>query len=432
MQLTKKILCTLLALGSGLPALTAQTKNVNRAEDDLKGGKLEEARDLINEAAVNEKTSDKAKTWFLKGEIYHGLSKKDSATALGASYRDTAFAAYQQCLKLDPKFASLLLTNYKPLSDIYVSNWRDGAAAFNSKDYQGAFDDFRRVKTVNDYLYSLGLGMGSKMDTMAILNIGNAAYNMGQEKPAMKDTAAVYYQQLADIKYKGESFIYRVLLTQYRDKDEAKYLATMDEAKALFPNDKDFASEEISYYNEKGDMDKLVSKLEESISKDPNNYSALLNLAITYDNMATPRNDSGEVADLPANHDELFSKAVDNYKKAISAQPDGYAANFNLGLMYYNTAAHLGKMLGTLGTSKSDQAKQDSLLKQQNGYLDEATPYLKKAYDILDAKPSLDPNEMTAYKNAIVGLEGVYARQNKMDEYNELKKKLDAADTKAK
>lgn len=432
MQLTKKILCSLLVFGSAVPALQAQTKNVNKAEDQLKSGKLEEARDLISQAAINEKTSDKAKTWYLKGEIYQALSKKDSATAQGTLYRDTAFQAYKQCLKLDPKFPSMLLTNYKPLSDIYVSYWRDGAGAFNSKDYQNAFSDFKQVKVVNDYLFGLGLGMGSKMDTMAILNIGNAAYNMGTQHPAMKDTAAIYYQQLADIKYKDEAFIYQVLLTEYRGKDEAKYLATLNEAKTLFPDNKDFASEEISYYNEKGDMTELVSKLKDAIAKDPSNYSAILNLAITYDNMANPRNDSGQVADLPANHDELFNNAVDNYKKAIALKPDGYAANFNLGLMYYNTAAHLGKQLGALGTSKTEQAKQDSLLKQQNTYLDEATPYLKNAFDVLDAKPTLDPNEMAAYKNSIIGLQGVYARQNKMDDYNNLKAKLDAADSKAK
>lgn len=432
MQLTKTILCSLVLLGPAVSALTAQTKNVNKAEDDLKSGKLDEAQGLINEAAANEKTSDKAKTWYLKGEVYSAMAKKDSGTANASLYRDTALQAYQQCLKLDPKYTSMLLTNYKPLNDIYVDYWRDGANAFNAKEYQAAFDDFKHVKSVNDYLFSLGLGMGSKIDTMAILNIGNAAYNMGTSNPAMKDTAAIYYQQLADIKYKDEAFIYRVLLTQYRDKDEAKYLATLDEAKALFPNDNDFTSEEISYYNEKGDMTKLVSKLEETIQKNPNDYNSLLNLAITYDNMANPRNDSGQVADLPANHDELFSKAVDTYKKAISINPDDYAANFNLGLMYYNSAAHLGKELGALGTTKADQGKQDSLLKIQNSYLDQATPYLQKAFNVLDAKPSLDPSELAAYKNAIIGLQGVYARQNKMDQYNDLKKKLDAADTKAK
>lgn len=425
MQL-RPMLFSLLILGAGFSAAQAQNKNVNKAEADLKDGKLDEAQALINQATVDEKTSDKAKTWYLKGEVYSALAKKDEAAEQATALRDTAFEAYKQCLNLDSKYTSMLLTNYKPLSDLYVDFWKQGANAFNNKDYPGAFSNFQHVKTVNDYLFGLGLGMGSKIDTMAILNIGNAAYNMGQ-----KDTAAAYYQQLADIKFTGESFVYKVLLAQYRDQDQAKYLAILDEAKALFPEDKDFANEEISYYNEKGDMDKLVSKLEESVSKDPENYNSTLNLAITYDNMANPKNDSGQIGELPQNHDELFNKAIEYYKKAITLKPDDYAANFNLGLMYYNGAAHLGKELGGLSAQNGDQAQQDSLIKAQNTLLDNATPYLQKAYEVLDAKSALDPNELLAYKNAIIGLQGVYARQNKMDQYNELKQKLDSADSKA-
>jgi hypothetical protein len=306
---------------------------------------------------------------------------------------------------------------------MYVNYWKRGANAFNNKDYATALNDFKHVKKVNDYLYSLGLGMGSKIDTMAILNIGNAAYNLGK-----KDTAVKYYQQLADINFKDESFIYKVLLQEYRDTNEDKFMAVLQKAKTLFPNDKDFANAEISYYNEKGATDKLVDKLEEEVAKNPDDYSNTLNLAIAYDNMANPKTDSGTTGELPPNHDELFNKAVNYYKKAIALKPDGYAANFNLGLMYYNAAAHIGQQLGAANVS---QQSQDSLVKQQNIYLDSSMPYLKAAYEVLDAKPKLDPNEMVAYKNAIIGLQGVYARKSMMDEYNELKKKLDNAGSKA-
>lgn len=422
----KTILISLLLVGTGLSAAHSQNKNVNRAEDDLKSGKLDEARQLIDEAATNEKTSDKAKTWYLKGEIYAAIAEKDSTHSLQPDPKLTALQAFKKCLQIDPKYTSMLLTNYKPLSDLYRAFWKDGANAFNAKDYQASFNAFKQVKKLNDYLYGLGLGMGSKIDTMAILNMGNAAYNMGK-----KDTAVKYYQQLADIGYKQEAFVYKVLLAEYRDKNDSAYLATLAKAKSLFPNDKDFANEEISYYNEKGDMDKLLQKLKQQVAKDPNDYNEVLNLAITYDNMANPKTDSGTTAELPPNHDSLFAQAVSYYKKAISLKPDDYAANFNLGLMYYNSAAHLGKQLGQLSASKADQAKQDTLLKRQSVLLDQAMPYLEKAYQVLDAKSKLDPSELAAYKNAIIGLEGVYARQNKMDQYNALKKKLDSADSKA-
>lgn len=401
----------------------AQSKNVRKAQSSLEDGNLKAAKSYINMAAVDEKTSEDAKTWFTKGNIYYALAKKDSLNATGQLYRDTAFAAYQKCLKLDPKFTNMLLTSYKPLSDLYVDYWKYGANGFNSKNYEAAFHAFKKVKAVNDYMNKLDLGMGSKIDTMAILNIGNAAYNWGK-----KDTAVTYYQQLADIDYKKESFIYKVLLQEYRDKDEAKFFATLNKAKKLFPNDKDFANEEISYYNSKGETDKLVSKLEEVVAQDPQNYNAILNLAISYDNLANPR-DTGSA--MPANHEELLQKAITYYKKAIELKPEGYAANFNLGLMYYNAAAHIGSKLGALTSSDRDKGIQDTLLKKQNEYLDLALPYLQKAFTVLDAKATLDPNELVAYKNAIIGLQGVYARQSKMDKYNELKKKMEAADSKA-
>lgn len=425
MQL-KTILVSLLVTSAAFSVSQAQTKNVNRAKDKLQSGNLDEAKDLINEAAVDSKTADKAETWYVKGQVYDALAKKDSASPAGLLYLDTAYTAYTKCMSIDPKYPQMLLTSYRPVSNMYVTYWQAAANAFNNKDYKNAFEDFKNVKKVNDYLYGLGMGMGSKLDTMAILNIGNAAFNMGE-----KDSAAYYYQQLADIKYTGQSFIYKVLLSQYRDKSDEKYLAVLDEAKALFPSDKDFADEEISYYNEKHDMNKLVQKLQDEVTKDPNDYNALLNLAITYDNIANPKNDSGQLSTPPANHDELFQKAVDTYKKAIAMKPDGYAANFNLGLMYYNAAAQIGKEMGQLGSSAAEQAKQNALAKQQDTILNQATPFLEKAYQILDAKSSLDPNEMVAYKNAIMGLEGVYARQNEMDKYNELKKKLTDADSKA-
>ncbi len=421
---SKVALLTALLAAFAFSGTMAQNKNVRKAQSSYDDGNLKEAASYINPATKDSKTSDKAKTWYLKGEIYYGLSKKDSLSETGEAYRDTAFDAYKETLKLDPKYTTMLLTSYKPLSDLYVDYWKYGANGFNNKDYKAALGAFKRVKKVNDYMQSLELGMGSKIDTMAILNIGNAAYNLGE-----KDTAVKYYQQLADIDYNKESFVYKVLLQQYKDKDEDKFFAVLEKAKKLFPADQDFTNEEINYYNEKGETDKLISKLKDVVENDPNNYNATLNLAISYDNQANPKSTGDSTATLPENHEDLFQNAEKYYKKAIALEPDGYAANFNLGLMYYNAAAHLGTVLGNM--EGGDKKKQDSLADRQNHYLEEALPYLDKAYSILDAKDSLTPNEMVAYKNAIIGLQGVYARQSKMDKYNELKKKLEEADSKA-
>src|SRR5699024_6090708 len=105
---------------------------------------------------------------------YYALSQKDSMNATGEAYRDTSYNAYKKCLDLDEKYKSMLLTSYKPLSDLYVGYWKYGANGFNNKDYEAAFHAFKKVNEVNNYMNGLELGMGSDIDTMAILNIGNA------------------------------------------------------------------------------------------------------------------------------------------------------------------------------------------------------------------------------------------------------------------
>lgn len=420
-----KKLSLLLLLAAFSASAWAQNKYVNNAEDQLKSGHLDKAKQDIDLAAANSKTSDKAKTWFLKGQIYAAIGADSGKYKnLAVSANDTALDAFRECLKLDPKFPSLILTNFKDLGSLYSAYWKAGADAFNNKDYSGAFQDFKKVKEVNDLLYSLHLGAGAKMDTMAIYNMGNAAYNMGR-----KDTADKYYQILADAHYK-EPFIYKVLLNHYRASNEKAYMNILDEGKALFPDDQDFTNEELNYYSSKGETDKLIAKLQEDLAKKPNDYSLNLNLGITYDNLANPKDANGNDLPAPANQDEYLSKAIAQYKKCIELKPDEYAAPFNLGLLYYNDAAHIGKEMSKLGSDKASQATQDSLVKVQNSYLNQSLPYLNKAYSMLDSKASLTPDELTAYKNAIMGLQGIYARENKMDLYNALKQKLAAADSK--
>lgn len=421
----KKALVSLLFTGLSFAAF-AQNKNVTNAEENLKSGILDKAKTSIDEAVTNDKTKDKDKTWYIKGQVYAAIAQSDKYKSLAPDAKEQAFEAFKKCLQINPKYPPFLLNQYKDLSDLYSGYWQDGAQAFNVKDYNKAYTDFKNVVTVNDFLYGLNMGMGVKMDTAALLNIGNAAYNAGK-----KDTAAVYYQKLADIKYKDQPFIYSALDNYYRSKnDDANFLKTLALAKELFPNDQSFTNEEIDYYRATGKMDVLVKKLEDAVAKEPNSFEMNFNLGVTYDNLANPKDAAGNEAASPANYEDLFSKAAATYKKAITIKPDDYGANFNLGLLYYNRAARNGKKMSALGTSKTDRAMADTLSKQQDIYLNEALPYLQKTFDILDPKPSLNPTELEIYKSAIMGLQGVYARKSQTDKYDELKKKLDAADSK--
>ena len=71
----KKILLNL-ALGAALAlplAATAQTSAVTNAILNQRQGLYDKAREDIDKAALNEKTSVKAKTWYTRGEIYEQM-----------------------------------------------------------------------------------------------------------------------------------------------------------------------------------------------------------------------------------------------------------------------------------------------------------------------------------------------------------------------
>ncbi|MEJ7663545.1 MAG: hypothetical protein WKG07_30380 [Hymenobacter sp.] len=61
------------AVGLATPAL-AQNSAVTNALLSQKAGQFDKAIVSINEAIVNDKTKDKAKTWFTRGEIYNQLA----------------------------------------------------------------------------------------------------------------------------------------------------------------------------------------------------------------------------------------------------------------------------------------------------------------------------------------------------------------------
>ena len=51
-----------------------QNSNVNKANTYISDGRLAEARELIDEAAVHEKTKDKGRTWYVRGLVYAAIA----------------------------------------------------------------------------------------------------------------------------------------------------------------------------------------------------------------------------------------------------------------------------------------------------------------------------------------------------------------------
>ena len=208
-----------------------------------------------------------------------------------------------------------------------------------------------------------------------------------------------------------------------KTKDMDKELATIQEARAAFPADQNFRNDELNYYMLSGKQDELVKKLEVESAKDPNNAELLFSLAIVYNGLANPK--TGE---RPANRADLMSKAGDAYQKALKLTPENPELNYNYGAMFNNEAKDINDQMNAItGISDKDTKKYNELKAKRDAIFEMALPYVEKAYTLLDARASsLKGSEKNAYTGSMMVLSQIYSIQNKMDKYNEVKKKMNA------
>ncbi len=429
-----KKLMLFLVCGVMVLCSAAQKKYIDNAKEDLKSGDLDKAKTFIDQAVTNEKTMGDADSWTLRGQIYQAIGANPKYEALSPNPDSVAVESFWKSHALKPTGNSgLILAAEQGINKMYGIFWNNAINGFKNKDYVSAYSNFGFAGQVNDLLHSIDTAFGAPMDTLALLNMSKAAYNAGltdSTESRYSDSAVLHLEQLAQIKYK-DLFVYQVLLANYlQKKNTERFMATAEVAKQVFPDNTDFAQQEMEYYRETGQMDAYLKQLEAGVQKDPGNYMLNFNLGVTYDDLANPKDSEGNSLPRPANYQDLFDKAANSYKKAVEIKPDEYGPNFNLGLLYYNRAAQYGKQMGDLGQSKKDQMRADSLSKAQNLFLGLAQPYLEKAFAELDAKPKLTGSELNIYQEAITGLKEIYARKNQTDKYNELDQKLKNADSK--
>lgn len=399
-----------------------QNNKINAAEEALKSKKYDQAIQDIETALNNDKTKNSGKAWYIDGEIHAALAAKNKDIAEAMK----AYAYIRKALELEPKSPDILFTLSQTLSNIYVVVGNIGFNQINSQNWDSAYTNLAQAQKIAQLIREKSTA-NVPIDTNMLFYTGYAAYQIHQS-----DSAFSYFKEAAGLHYAQQPFLYLTLAKMYEDKGmDDTAIALLEQGEKLFPGNSNFSFEEIGIYDKSGKTEQLIAKLKEEQTKNPSSYPVTLSLAIAYDNMANPHDQAGADLPKPLNADSLNQLAIAAYKQAIALQPDNYAANFNLGLLYYNQAVAYGKSVTLLGTSATSQKRTDSLVKEQEATLDLALPFLEKTFQILDVQSKLGSNELMAYKSALSGLKEIYARKNLTDQYNVVKTKLDSADAKA-
>jgi len=413
-------LSTLLAfLVTGLFA-----QKLDKAKDQLKAGKLDEAKTEIEGFLAIDKNQKNAEGWYTKAKVYNAIAASDKSKANEA--HATAFDALKKYVQYDDKMLILLqVDKYQPLNDIYGAYFKQGADNFNDKKYAESYEGFKNALEVSKYMAEKGW-LSTKIDTTSTLYAGVSAEKL--EKP---DEAAIYYGQLADAKitkYGGDDLvgIYQWLARHYADKkDYANANKYVTLGRELFPKDSFWPSLEIDMAKEGNDKNALFAKYEEIIGRYPENHLFKYDYAYELYKYAYDT----AVAKRPANSPELIQKALTNVNDVIKTKPDYAQAQLFAGQIIFNQGVDiLAESKKIKSTKPEDVKKKNDLKAEAMKKFDEATPFFLEVDKILAPQGKLKMDEKTALKEAYDLLITIYDQKNAKDKVKEFEVKFNDVD----
>jgi len=324
----------------------AQNSAVNKASQFKDKGELMNAKDQIDLATVHEKTINKPKTWFTKGEVYEAIAFDSTYQDMQDEALTEAVAAYNKAKSLDEG------GSYDGLSLIKIDNmWgtmiNNGAEAYNQEDYETAITYFEKSSILKPE------------DTTGYYYAGIAA-----QQGELYQKALDNYYKLIDLDYHSEDIYSSVVyLERTQNNDDEKALEVLEQARVHFPDNETLMKEEINLLIVTEQTDKAKAKLTEAIKAEPDNANLYYNLAYI-----SEQTDDDEAA-------------VANYEKAIEADPEYFDATFNLAVNFYNKGAEILKKANDMDL-RTYQKEGKKVEEEARVEFNKCLPYLEKANEI--------------------------------------------------
>ncbi|MEQ8927525.1 MAG: tetratricopeptide repeat protein [Fulvivirga sp.] len=365
---------------------------INQAEKARTEGNLGEAKNIIDEAIVHEKTKDDGKTWYYRGLIYASLDTTQNPTYqnLANDPLKTAMEAFAKADEMNQGNNEFYITGPngfpvtkgEQISTLWGHYLNKGVEYYNAQNNKEAYKYFRKTAVVQPedttgYIYSASVAQADKDYDKALLN---------------------YYTLLNDLNYHSKDIYSAVIYIEgVVNEDNEKALEVIRAAKEQFPSDLDFAKSEINALIKLERIDEAKSELESAIANEPDNANLRFTLGVMYE----------EIGDA--------AKAKEAYKGAVEVDPDYYNARFNLAVLIYNQAVDLIKEMNNLGISQADQKKAKAMNVDIDKRLKEAVPHWEKLN-------SLQPNDRTTLET----LQYIYTQLKMKDKAEKVSMQLEA------
>ena len=339
----------------------AQKSKVVAVMQMIEAAKFEEARESIEEAVENERTSKWHRTYYAKGLLCQtayetGVEKKDAKiTSLYPDQLFVAYDCYEKALELDTRnrLQSAVGKQYYLLANDLLQL---GEERFNRQDYPAALHAFE---------YALRIGESDlvqvKPDTNLIYNTAMAAYeskNYTKAIPYLKELhegaynasvsllLAIAYQESGDTLQSG--------LTLLKGLETSRYEDTL----VMFT---------VNRLVVDGRLDTATRILGRAIQIHPEHSRYYWALGRVQQTMGLPE------------------EALQSFQKAIELNPGNPEVCYETGMCYYNMAIELFQ-------SAQQIASKEAYQEIRSRYLE----LLRKAVEWLEKSYALDPgNERT-------------------------------------
>ncbi len=363
----------------------AQKGKVTSALTLIEQGSLDKAKDAIDQAMTDPKTSNWFNTFFAKGKLCQAVYKSDNPKfkELCPDPLGEAYSAYEKAMELDTKGGTKkrIITGmiYNALAlDLYSQ----GGAQFEAKDYAGALKSFETQIKITESDKYVGV-----TDTGMYYNAGLAAMNSTKYDEAIK-----YFQKCADMNYLGVTPYYQISQSYMEMGDTLKAESLLKSLPDKFPGDKNITLQLIDLYIKSGKNDEALKYLDVAKKDDPGNYSLYFAEGIIY---------------LNANN---YDPAIADLTKSVELKGDLYDSQYGLGAAYINKASDMFVKANDI----MDVNKYNAAIEEAMAVFAKAVPYMEKALE-------LKPDDVYAMD----GLKQLYYRLKMTDKYNEIKAKLD-------
>ena len=284
----------------------AQMGKINQANSYFTSGKLDQAKNLVDEAITHEKCVNNCKAYFIKGQIYQAIFEDANFKKLDANALDKAWDAFQKVIELDAKnqYTKKLKTQYNNLTIDY-SNL--AIERYNQDNFAGAFTAFKRVLEIynSDILTAEA---PAKIDTAIIFNAAISAQKAGN----LAD-AETYYKEALKYNYqpaKCYAMIAGVLKEQGKQDESLDFL---HKGYDLYPDNEFMLIELINYYlQDTTQIEKAEKYLDAAIQRSPNNASYYRAKGSLYERL------------------KQKEKAKEMFEKTIELDPNDFYAQYSL------------------------------------------------------------------------------------------------------